>query len=758
MTDTAPRLQPAIPLVEAKLHPPAQRPGTVDRVRLVRMLMAEPGPSIVWMIAPPGYGKTTLLAQWKARERRPVAWLSLDDLDNDPAVLLSYLAVAFDRIESIDDKIRIALAAPRQRILATAVPRLASELHRWGQPAVLVLDDVHRLADRTCLDALAVLLDHLPPGFRVVIAGRTEPDLPVARFRAQRELLEIGPSELALDEGETAALAASVGFTLSPDEIRALMVRTEGWAAGIYLATLARERGDVAPGPLVSISGRDRYIAAYFRSELERDLSDDNVTILTRTAILETISPPVAEAVTGLAGAGEQLRTLARGNLLIQEIGGSGDSYRYHNLLRDFLQAELERREPGGTPELHRRAASWYAAAGNTDMAIEHAIASGDVDAAARLVTAAALPTFYGGHEATLERWLERFDTVVFERHPPLAVIAGWIHLLNGRADAADRMADIAERATFAGPPGDGSASFESQRAMLRAIMARHGPRAVLANAELAVSQEPPEGPWRANALWLLGSALLLLGEADAADAAFGDAVAAGKSAGTTAMVALAKRASIAMVRGDWETAEEHARQSQAELAKAQFDDLVASLIVHAIAARVAIHRGELTRGRDDLVRAQLIRPLASYVAPWFAVDALLELARAYLAISDPSGAQIVVREAEQIVRKRPALGTLTTDLMAIRRQLASAASTLAGSSALTGAELRLLPLLPTYLSFQEIADRLLISRNTVKTQAMSIYGKLQASSRGEAVERAVELGLLEPFPGLVAPPRRSAG
>ena len=152
------------------------------------------------MIAPPGYGKTTLLAQWTARERRPVAWLTLDDLDNDPAVLLSYLAVAFDRIEPIDPSIRSALAAPRQRILATAVPRLASELHGWRQPGVLVLDDAHRLTDRTCLDALASLLDHLPPGFRVAIAGRSEPDLPLARLRAQRDLLEIGPNLLALDE------------------------------------------------------------------------------------------------------------------------------------------------------------------------------------------------------------------------------------------------------------------------------------------------------------------------------------------------------------------------------------------------------------------------------------------------------------------------------------------------------------------------------------------------------------------------------
>jgi LuxR family maltose regulon positive regulatory protein len=165
--------------------------------------------------------------------------------------------------------------------------------------------------------------------------------------------------------------------------------------------------------------------------------------------------------------------------------------------------------------------------------------------------------------------------------------------------------------------------------------------------------------------------------------------------------------------------------------------------------ARISIHLGDQVRGREGLVRAQLVRPLANHSAPWFSVDALLELCRAYLALSDPAGAQQTLREAERIIRRRPALGTLTSDLVTARKLLESSSTTLAGSSTITTAELRVLPLLPTYLSFQEIADRLMISRNTVKTHAMSIYGKLWATSRGEAVERAIEIGLLEAYPAL---------
>ena len=380
---------------------------------------------------------------------------------------------------------------------------------------------------------------------------------------------------------------------------------------------------------------------------------------------------------------------------------------------------------------------------------MEHAIASGDTVEAARLTTAAIVPALYGGRAATVDRWLAAIDPSAFTDYPPLAVIAAWAHLLAGRADAADRMADIADGLTFDGAPADQSSSFVSQRALLRAEMCRRGPADALADAELAADAEAGTR-WRTASLRAVGWTRWLTGDEEGAETALHAAVDHGRATGGAGSSALAKLATIQLRRGDWLGAQELVDRARAMHREARWDGLLTAFTVHTVSGRVAIARGDVATGRAELVRAQLVRPTASHAAPWASVDTLLELARAYLAISDPGGAQTAIREAEAIVRVRPALGVLVDELVELRGRVGGAADALAGSSTLTSAELRVLPLLPTYLSFQDIADRLGISRNTVKTHAMSIYGKLWASSRGEAVERAVELGLLEPYPGLM--------
>ena len=333
------------------------------------------------------------------------------------------------------------------------------------------------------------------------------------------------------------------------------------------------------------------------------------------------------------------------------------------------------------------------------------------------------------------------------EQHPPLAILATWVHLLSGRSREAVRMLDALDRLQWPDPMPDGT-SFTGQRAILRAILARSGPRTMLDDATEAVAHTPG-GIWRHQATFGLGVAHYLNGDPEEAERWLETAVEDGRQVGALAVTPMAILAALKHRRRAWDDAESLVTAALDRLRRGNYEEIVVALPVYAVAARVLIHRGDHRRAKDMLVRAQLLRPFAGHATPWLSVFALLELARAYLAISDPGGAQLALREAEAIVRQRPALGVLTDELIEVRRRMAGAAQSLAGSSTLTAAELRVLPLLQTYLSFAEIADRLQVSRNTVKTHAMSIYGKLWASSRGEAVERAVELGLLEPYPGL---------
>jgi len=614
---------------------------------------------------------------------------------------------------------------------------------------VLVLDDVHRLEDRTCLDALASLLGHLPPGFRVVMASRTTPDLPVGRLRANRALLEIGKDELAFDAQEAEALVAAAGLRLSHEQAQVLAERTEGWAAAIYLAALAHERDATHPVGAEEVSGRDGYVAEYLRSELRPMLDDLDVGLLTRTSIVDVLEPGLAEAVSGLSDATDRLRRLAHANLLIGELPGTAPSFRYHHLLRDYLEADLERREPGSRPELHRRASAWYLDAGRPELAIEHSIASGDTDAAAILVEGATLQTYLLGHGDRLTRWFQAFDHEAFTRRPTFAVGAAMVYALSGRPDEADRMADIVERSTFDGVPANGSASFESARSMLRATMVRHGATDAFRNAAAAVEAEVAGSPWRTLALEVLAQSLLMLGDVAAADAALAEAVDAAPPGGSYAFFALALRATIAMGHGNWERAAEYARESHRRIDRVQLGAAASTALVHAVAARVAIHHGDLAHGREELVHAQLVRPLASHALPPTVIVALLEVARAYLAIADPAGAGSAVAEAEWILQRRPDLGVLAQQLAEVRERVHGASETFALPSTLTPAELRVLPMLSTHLMFEEMADRLHVSKHTVKAQVVSIYGKLDVSSRGEAVDRAIEIGLLEPFSGL---------
>ena len=460
-------------LDESKLAPPPIRSGIVDRAAVLERLLAPGQGSVIAVVAPPGYGKTSVLAQWAAANAPRVAWLSVDDRDNDPTVLLTYLAVALDRVEPIGATAFGSLAMPGAGLADVA--RLGSVIASMDAPVAIVIDHAEALVSRECQDMVAELAVRLPAGSRLAIGSRQELPLPVPRLRAHGRLVEVGATDLAMTSAEAGALLHAAGVDVAEPEVEALVERTEGWAAGLYLAALAMKAGG-SPGDIATtFTGDDRFVADYLRSEFLDHVSRADVSFLTRTSILERMSGPLCDVTVGAKRSARVLDRLERSNLLLIPLDRRGEWYRYHHLFRELLHAELVRREPEMLPELHTRAASWYELNGQPEAAVVHAQQAGDADRVARLVLQLANPVWASGRVDTVLRWMEWFSAHgPIEQHPAVAVHGALIYALIGHAGDAERWATAAERTTFVGTLPDGN-TMEASLAYLRALVCRDG-------------------------------------------------------------------------------------------------------------------------------------------------------------------------------------------------------------------------------------------------------------------------------------------
>ena len=734
----------AFDLYTAKLLRPLVRPGTVSRPDLAERLVNDDARPIVSVVAPAGYGKTTLLSQWAEHNTQAVAWVSVDEADNDPNVLLTYVAEALDAIEPISERVFDALASPASSVPGSVVPRLGSAFASMTSPVMLVLDDVHLLHNSECRAALSVLADHVPSGSRLVLAGRAEPPLRTARLRAEGKLLEIGAGDLSLTVEEAASLLRAAGVQVGDEDVAELHRRTEGWPAGLYLAALYLREDGSLPGTAGSFGGDDQFVSEYVESEFLTRISSSQRALLTRTAVLERMSGPLCEAVLDLPGSAAALADLARSNLLLVPLDRRGQWYRYHHLFRDMLLAEAERLESGLIPVLRRRAAAWYLRNNLPEEALEYSMAAGDVDTVARLVEELWLPTCRRARITTLQRWFRWLDDRGgFEDHPRAAAYAAFLALMTGRAADVEQMAYAVERWRSQDAARASNHLIEGLAAALRAVLCRHGAEQMHADADEAARQFAAAGIVRPMTGFLQGIAHILSGDLDSADVVLDEAVRAGQEIGTPDTIAqmLCERSLVAMARNQWNHAEALAGQARSLLDQAGLEDA----IVCAAQARVALHRGDVPAARRELVSAQRLRSLLTYAQPHLAVQTRIELIRAHIALADISGARTLMREVDDVLKLRPGLGILVGEAEALRARLAQVrGSAVPGASALTAAELRLLPLMSTHLSFPEMAAELFLSRHTIKAQAISAYRKLGVSSRNQAVTRARELGLLE--------------
>ena len=487
-----------------------------------------------------------------------------------------------------------------------------------------------------------MLADHVPPGSRLVLAGRGEPPLRIARLRAEGRLLEIGPGDLSLTLQDAAALLRAADVTLSEDDVAVLHQRTEGWPVGLYLAALYLREGGCVKRAAVSFGGDDRLVSEYMESEFLERISRRHRVFLTRTAVLERMSAPLCEAVLDIPGSGAVLADLAGSNLLLVPLDRRGEWYRYHHLFRDMLLAELKRQEPDLIPVLRRRAADWCLLNDLHEEALDYFMAAGDVHGVARLAEKLWLPTYRQGRVTTLQRWLRWLDEQGgMERHPMVAV---WASILSAAIGAAGRGRAMGRRGSIAGstgtrpgpltppprpgPPWSGLACagmepsrcaptltrpYSGSRPASQQRRRQRSPRCVKGSREsCAVTSTAVTRPWRTRS-------------------------SAAEEVGAHEFLALAlcERSLVAMARGEWSRAEALAGQATQRSAPGRDRESYITPLVCAVQARAAMHRGDVPAARQQLVNAQRLRPELTYAHPHRAVQARIELTRVHLALAD---------------------------------------------------------------------------------------------------------------------------
>jgi LuxR family maltose regulon positive regulatory protein len=671
----------------------------VRRPRLLAALDQAGAVPFIVLVAPAGYGKTTLLSEWCARDPRPSAWVTLERRHDDPLLLLRAIARAVEG----------AAGAPGGRM-------------------VLVLDDVQTVRSRPARETLAEIARHPPEGMSIALASRAEVPLAVARLRAQNLVAELRATDLAMTRGEAAALFRDAGLVLDGERLDELMHRTEGWPVALSLAAQALSRG----GALSRFDGGDRAIAEFLRDEVLAGLDPGERDFVCRTAILDELSAPLCDAVLTRSGSGAMIAGLERSGFPLVTLDRTGGRRRHHRLVAELLAGELRRTDPGVEAALHRRASDWHAAAGSLEAALRHALAAGDAARSGALVRAGVPDAVERGAIATMERRLARLTADQIAAHPWLALAAAGTSLANGEGDQAECWVHAAASSA----PDDGWV------AALRAALGRGDLADVHAAAERASGLLAPESPGQALCRLVAGAAGHLRGECAAGRAALEDgARRAAVRAPHLQALCLAQLALLALDEHDPEGAARQAARARAQVER--HGRVAASALVLAVSALVCAGRGREEDAAHDLRDATELGEHLTDVAAWYELEVAVVLARAALRLGDAGAAGTHLSRARRLAGRVPDGHVLEAWLRS-----AEAAATRFGAAGpqavLTAAELRTLRFLPTHLTFREIGEQTSVTANTVKTQVNAAYRKLGVRSRSDAVERARALGLLE--------------
>ena len=716
----------------------------MPRTLLVEQLCATVD-RVVAILAPAGYGKTTLLTEWASLDPRSFAWVALDDLDNDPSRLLEHVVRELDQARPDRPPLLSRIARPRVSILASALPLIThSFLHETVQPLVLVVDDIHLVHNVAALDALTALAEHLPPGSVIAVAGRGDHGFPLARLRARGRLVELGHQELRLDATQAETLVRSLAGDVSEEAALHLVDRTEGWPVGLYLGGLALA-ADRSAETYHGLGGDDHYVRDYVRTDILALLPEAERSLLIRTSILPTLSGDLCDAALQRSGSQALLESIERGNHLLVPLDRRRRWFRCHELFREALEAELTATEPELVAGLRQAAIAWFTANDQPERAFEQAVAMGDVEQARQLMEGLVLPVFHQGRIDMLVSWIDRFGDALAQQHQTLATVSSWAGMVTGNPVRAERWALAAGRA-YERNLAAGAVPTSIPYFTWRAHLAPEGAATMLADAERALEEVPEFDDWRGPALLVHGVSLALNGRSSAAHDSLEAAVEVGLGGGAlmAATMALSWQSSLAMAREDWASAEQFCARSADLLSRGQFEEYPFSGISCAVSARCAARKGDRAAAEHQMVKTQRVLPLLTRALPWLAIQTRVELGRAQLAMGEVSGCRVLLLELDELLRRVPDPGRLADEVESLRTGVeVLGGRTNPGGSSLTTAELRLVPYLSTHLTFREIGERLFVSENTVKSHAGSIYRKLGAASRSEAVDVLTMLGLV---------------
>lgn len=535
------------PILATKLFVPSLAPKVVRRPRLIGRLNEGLQSKLTLISAPAGFGKSTLAAEWVAGGGRPAAWLSLDEGESDVTRFLLYLIAALQTIDAkIGEDLAAALRSPQPPTTGSALTSLLNEIADAPGNIILVLDDYHLVDAAPIDDALAFLLERLPPRMHLVIATREDPNLPLARWRARGQLVELRAHDLRFDASEAAEfLNRGMGLTLPAETVAALENRTEGWIAGLQLAAISLRGHPDAAGFLESFTGSHRFVLDYLLEEVLRRQTDAVQSFLLRTSILGRMCGPLCDAVLRDASTpgSETLELLERANMFLVPLDEGRRWYRYHHLFAEALRQRLQQGSAVAATELHARASAWYEENGLEMEAFQHATAAQDIGRAQRLIEGNGMPLYFRGALIPVLNWLKSLPTEVLDARPVLWTAYASAALATGQANDAKEKLRAAESALEGVPPDVETRDLVGRIAAIRATLAvgRLDMDAVIAQSKRALEYlDPANLAYRTSTTWKMGIAYGFQGDLSAAGRAYTEVLSASQASGNTVFTLLA--------------------------------------------------------------------------------------------------------------------------------------------------------------------------------------------------------------------------